>query len=454
MRNRWLIALSAVGIHISIGSVYAWSVLTRPIMKEMGFSLAETTWTFSLAILFLGFSAGFLGSFVEKIGPKKSGLIAMAFFGTGMLGTAYAIAAQSLTLLYLFYGVIGGIGLGVGYITPVSTLVKYFPDHRGFATGLAIMGFGFAALIAGPVMQYLTATVGLVNNFLILGCVYMLIMGASSLYLKPPVLKDSTGKVTHIQQGVTANEALKTWQFASLWWIFFVNITCGIGLLAVASPMAQETIGMDAAAAASMVGIIGVFNGGGRIVWSTVSDYIGRGRVYMLFFLLEVLAFWQLGQTREAFVFELLVLLIISCYGGGFSCMPAYLSDIFGTRQLSAIHGRILTAWGSRASPARPSSRTSMHRRAATRPRSTSSPPASCSTSSSLPCSSSTASARRRRARHFNLYIDNPFDSGSLWLARGARHSVTLGWRRRGQQILPHLDHFRMQQDFWRSRAK
>ena len=145
---------------------------------------------------------------------------------------------------------------------------------------------------------------------------------------------------------MTANEALKTWQFASLWWIFFVNITCGIGLLAVASPMAQETIGMDAAAAASMVGIIGVFNGGGRIVWSTVSDYIGRGRVYMLFFLLEVLAFWQLGQTREAFIFELLVLLIISCYGGGFSCMPAYLSDIFGTRQLSAIHGRILTAWG------------------------------------------------------------------------------------------------------------
>ena len=309
MRNRWLIALSAVGIHISIGSVYAWSVLTRPIMKEMGFSLAETTWTFSLAILFLGFSAGFLGSFVEKIGPKKSGLIAMTFFGAGMLGTAYAISAQSLTLLYLFYGVIGGIGLGVGYITPVSTLVKYFPDHRGFATGLAIMG-------------------------------------ASSLYLKPPVLRDSTGKVTHIQQGVTANEALKTWQFASLWWIFFVNITCGIGLLAVASPMAQEVIGMDAAAAASMVGIIGVFNGGGRIVWSTISDFIGRGRVYMLFFLLEVLAFWQLGQTKEALVFELLVLLIISCYGGGFSCMPAYLSDIFGTRQLSAIHGRILTAWG------------------------------------------------------------------------------------------------------------
>ena len=250
MRNRWLIALSAVGIHISIGSVYAWSVLTRPIMKEMGFSLAETTWTFSLAILFLGFSAGFLGSFVEKIGPKKSGLIAMVFFGTGMLGTAYAIAAQSLTLLYLFYGVIGGIGLGVGYITPVSTLVKYFPNHRGFATGLAIMGFGFAALIAGPLMQYLTARFGLVENFLILGVCYMVLIGASALYLKAPEQPEGKGTVTKRLRGATAAEAMRTWQFGALWWVFFVNITCGIGLLAVASPMAQEVVGMDAAQAA------------------------------------------------------------------------------------------------------------------------------------------------------------------------------------------------------------
>ena len=355
MRNRWLIALSAVGIHISIGSVYAWSVLTRPIMQQLGWSLSETTWAFSIAILFLGFSAGFLGKFVEKYGPKRSGLVSMCFFGAGMFGTALALHLGSLPLLYLFYGAIGGIGLGVGYITPVSTLVKYFPNHRGFATGLAIMGFGFAALIAGPVMQQLTARFGLTQNFLILGTVYMVLIGASSLYLKPPAKTTAqaaaasrrTGKASDVKVlGATASEAMHTWQFGALWWIFFVNITCGIGLLAVASPMAQEVVGMDAAQAASMVGIIGVFNGGGRIVWSTISDFIGRGRVYMLFFLLEVLAFWQLGQTKEALVFELLVLLIISCYGGGFSCMPAYLSDIFGTRQLSAIHGRILTAWG------------------------------------------------------------------------------------------------------------
>lgn len=347
MRNRWLIALSAIGIHICIGSVYAWSVLTRPIMQEMGFSLKETTWTFSLAILFLGLSAGFLGSFVEKYGPKRSGLISMCFFGTGMFGTALALHLHSLTLLYVFYGVIGGIGLGVGYITPVSTLVKYFPHNRGFATGLAIMGFGFASLIAGPLMQYLTAAYGLVDNFLILGCVYMVIMGMSALYLKLPAAPAAAhSKVTVQVHGFTANEALKTWQFGALWWVFFVNITCGIGLLAVASPMAQDVVKMSPAAAASMVGIIGLLNGFGRIAWSTVSDYIGRGWTYVLFFTIEIAAFWQLAGTTDAFMFQVLVLLIISCYGGGFSCMPAYLSDIFGTRQLSAIHGRILTAWG------------------------------------------------------------------------------------------------------------
>ena len=347
MRNRWLIALAAIGIHICIGSVYAWSVLTRPIMEQLGFTLKQTTWTFSLAILFLGLSAGFLGSFVEKYGPRKSGLVSMCFFGTGMFGTAFALSVHSLPLLYLFYGVIGGIGLGVGYITPVSTLVKYFPNHRGFATGLAIMGFGFAALIAGPLMQYLTATYGLVTNFLILGGVYMTIMGMSALYLKPPAAPAAAkNAIHHIVNGFTANEAVKTWQFGALWWVFFVNITCGIGLLAVASPMAQEVIGMSPIAAASMVGIIGLLNGGGRIVWSTVSDYIGRANTYLAFFVIEIVAFYLLGGVNESFMFQLLVFIIITCYGGGFSCMPAYLSDLFGTKQLSAIHGRILTAWG------------------------------------------------------------------------------------------------------------
>lgn len=352
MRNRWFIALAAIGLHISIGSVYAWSVLTRPIMADMGFTLSQTTWTFSLAILMLGLSAGFLGSFAEKIGPKKSGLLAMLFWVTGLLGTAYALSIHNLTLLYLFYGIIGGIELGIGYITPVSTLVKYFPNRPGFATGLAIMGFGFASLIAGPLMQFLVAQFGLVNNFIILGVIYLVIMGASSLYLKAPQQKHSTRTTkdkstmyvhTH---GMLANDAMKTWQFGALWWVFFINITCGIGLLSLASPMAQEAIGMTPTAAASLVGIIGIFNGGGRIAWSTISDYLGRAKTYILFFIIEIVAFYLLAQTNSALTFQILILLIITCYGGGFSCMPAYLADLYGIRQLSTIHGRILTAWG------------------------------------------------------------------------------------------------------------
>ena len=352
MRNRWFIALAAIGLHISIGSVYAWSVLTRPIMADMGFTLSQTTWTFSLAILMLGLSAGFLGSFAEKIGPKKSGLLAMLFLVTGLLGTAYALSIHNLTLLYLFYGIIGGIGLGIGYITPVSTLVKYFPNRPGFATGLAIMGFGFASLIAGPLMQYLVAQVGLVDTFIILGVIYLVIMGASSLYLKAPqpkhptrTTKDKSAMYDHTH-GMLANDAMKTWQFGALWWIFFINITCGIGLLSLASPMAQEAIGMTPAAAASLVGIIGIFNGGGRIAWSTISDYLGRSQTYILFFIIEIVAFYLLARTNSALTFQILILLIITCYGGGFSCMPAYLADLYGIRQLSTIHGRILTAWG------------------------------------------------------------------------------------------------------------
>lgn len=353
-------ALAAVGIHLCIGSVYAWSVLTKPVMEDMGLSLSGVTWAFSIAILFLGMSAGFLGGLVERIGPRNSGWLSACFFGTGMLGTALAISWKSPFLLYLFYGCLGGIGLGTGYITPVSTLVKWFPRHRGFATGLAIMGFGFSALLAGPAMQYLTSTVGLVSTFFILGTVYFVIIVLSASYLRPPRkgevatrFEEGLRKQTDIRKqrtakesSLTRKEAMHTWKWYALWWIFFTNITCGIGLLAIVSPMAQEVIHMTAAEAASFVGIIGIVNGAGRIIWSTVSDRIGRGLTYILFFAFEIAAFYLLAQTGDVFLFEWLVLAIISCYGGGFSCMPAYLSDLFGVRQLAAIHGSILTAWG------------------------------------------------------------------------------------------------------------
>ena len=359
-RNRVGIALSAVGIHASIGSVYAWSVLTKPVMAEMGITLSSTTWAFSIAILFLGLSAAFLGKFVERIGPRASGLLSMLFVCSGLIGTSLAVSMKSVALLYFFYGAIGGIGLGIGYITPVSTLVKWFPARRGFATGLAIMGFGFASLIGGPLMQKLTALYGLSTNFLIMGGAYAVVMTLSSLYLMPPkagetvdltkLSDDASEKLkkaaaAQTSRQYTRREAVQTWEFWSLWWLFFTNITCGIGLLAVASPMAQEAVGMNAAGAAALVGAIGIVNGLGRLAWSTLSDWMGRASTYVLFFVIETAAFFALAQTPSEAVFYILVLTIISCYGGGFSCMPAFLSDLFGVRQLSSIHGIMLTAW-------------------------------------------------------------------------------------------------------------
>ncbi len=357
-KNRWLIAASAVGIHISIGSVYAWSVYTKPLIAKFGWDLADTQFTFSLAIFFLGISAAFLGHYLEKKGPKKSGLLAALFFGVGIAGSGLAIYLESIYLLYLFYGVFGGIGLGLGYITPVSTLVKWFPDKRGLATGLAIMGFGFAALISSPVIVYLIAAVGIANTFFIMGSAYFIIIFASSLYLAPPPkgwapqgfhATDTSGKkkVSQDLSQLTANEAVKTKRFWYLWLMLFINISCGIAIISVASPMAQEYAGMTVVAAATMVGIMGLFNGVGRIGWATFSDVIGRPAMYTIFFAIQVVAFFLLPTVGNAILFQALIFVILSCYGGGFATIPAYIGDVFGTKQLGAIHGYMLTAWAA-----------------------------------------------------------------------------------------------------------
>ncbi len=354
-RNKWGIAAAAVGIHICIGSVYAWSVLTKPIMSEMGTGLQSVQWAFSLAIFFLGMSAAFFGSFVERYGPTVSGTVSAIFFSLGMLGTGMAVYLNNLWLMYIFYGVIGGIGLGIGYITPVSTLVKWFPKNRGFATGLAIMGFGFASLVAGPIMQFLYTTYGLVEMFFALGVSYVVIMLGSAFYLAAPeesqlfLLMETKGRIRNEEprpeKMYSATEAVQTWKFYALWWMLFINITCGIGLLSVASPMAQEVVGMTAKEAATMVGIIGLLNGLGRLLWAAASDYIGRANTYTLFFLIQIAAFYMLAQITDSFTFQMLLFLIITCYGGGFATIPAFLADLFGTKALSNIHGKVLTAW-------------------------------------------------------------------------------------------------------------
>lgn len=357
-KNRWLIALCGVCLHLSIGSAYAWSVFTIPLMKSFGWSQSQVSLTFSIAIFILGLSAAFMGKFVERFGPRVSGMLAAVFFGVGVAGSGLATAVGSLYLLYFFYGLIGGIGLGIGYIAPVSTLVKWFPDRRGLATGLAIMGFGFASLISGPVCAWLIENVNISATFYIMGAIYFVVMLAAAQYLSPPP-KDwlPAGFKAQVASGkkalkkdlsqLTANEAIKTGRFWMLWLMLFLNVTCGIAIIAVASPMAQEITGMSSIAAASMVGIMGLFNGGGRIGWATISDYIGRPNVYTTFFVLQVIAFFLLPNLSIAILFEIFVFAILSCYGGGFASIPAYIGDLFGTKELGAIHGYILTAWAA-----------------------------------------------------------------------------------------------------------
>src|SRR5690625_1786290 len=358
VKNRWLIAASAVGIHISIGSAYAWSVFTNPLANQYGWDTTEISLAFSIAIFFLGFSAAFMGKFVEKHGPRKSGMLSAFFFGVGVAGSGLATSLESLYMLYLFYGVIGGIGLGIGYIAPVSTLVKWFPDHRGLATGMAIMGFGFAALLSGPAAASLIDSVGISATFYTLGIIYFIVMTLASQYLAPPPdgwapkgvkqneqKKSDKGKITTDLSYLTANEAIKTRRFWMLWTMLFLNVTCGIAIIAVASPMAQEITGMSSVAAAAMVGVMGLFNGGGRLGWATLSDYIGRSNVYTVFFVIQIIAFFLLPTASNVILFQILLFAIVSCYGGGFSSIPAYIGDLFGTKQLGAIHGYILTAW-------------------------------------------------------------------------------------------------------------
>jgi len=357
-KNRWLMALSAVGVHICIGSVYAWSVYVKPIQEQMEWTLTDVTIAFSIAIFFLGLSAALMGKFVEKNGPRVSAIIAASLFGLGTMGSGLAIMMESKILLYFFYGVLGGCGLGIGYISPVSTLVKWFPDKRGMATGLAIMGFGFASAIWGPTIKVLIEAVGISGTFFILGALYFVVMFASALYLEKPEegylpkkfekkIKEGKKKLKEDLALLGLNEAVKTPRFYGLWLMLFINVTCGIAIIGVASPLLQEVIGLSAIAAAAAVGLMGIFNGAGRIFWASLSDYLTRPVVYIIFFATQALAFYILPTVTEIVVFQFLLFFIMSCYGGGFASIPAYIGDIFGTKELGAIHGYILTAWAA-----------------------------------------------------------------------------------------------------------
>jgi len=354
VKNRWLIVLSAVVIHLSIGSAYMYSVFKRPLADALGWSSTETSLAFTVAIFFLGLSAAVFGPFVERRGPRASALVAAVLFAGGHAIAGAAVAAGSLWLFYVGYGVVGGIGLGIGYISPVSTLVTWFPDRRGMATGMAVLGFGAGALLASPIAARLIQSVGISQTFFVLGAVFLVLMASGASYIaKPPAgwtpAAAASGtrrtRVTEDLAQLTAREALRTPRFWMLWVMMFINISAGIMLISVASPLAQEQIGMTAVAAAAMVGLMGLFNGAGRIGWASASDYLGRENVFILFFAVQLAAFLLLPLTSNALLFQVLLFTVLTMYGGGFASLPAFIGDLFGTKQLAAIHGLLLTAW-------------------------------------------------------------------------------------------------------------
>ncbi|WP_231182857.1 OFA family MFS transporter [Haladaptatus sp. DYF46] len=358
-KNRWLIAASAVAIHLSIGSIYAYSIYQIPLNETEGWSTSSVTLAFSIAVFVLGVTAAFLGKYVEEYGPRKAGLAAAVLYGLGMIGSGLSVQLGSLPLFLATFGVIGGMGIGLGYISPIGTLVEWFPDRRGMATGLAVMGFGAGALLTGPLGNFLIQNYGVSTAFFALGVLYFVLMSLGASYLAKPEkgwlpdgmhdMEDAQEKAKGALRGLdvhTAAEARTSPRFYMVWLIIFINVSAGIMLLAFASPMLQQIGGATATTAAFITGYIGIFNGGGRIAWATLSDYIGRTTTYAAFMVIQIAAFFVMPQVSGVWILTALMFLVITCYGGGFACLPAYLSDLFGTKEVSAIHGYALTAWG------------------------------------------------------------------------------------------------------------
>jgi len=361
--NRWRIPIGAVAVHICIGSVYAWSTFNRPIQalfpdQPWWFSPPYTT--FTTALVLLGLSAAFGGPWVERRGPRVAATAAACFFGTGLLVGGLGLAMHQPVIVFLGMGVIGGIGCGLGYISPVSTLVKWFPDRRGMATGMAIMGFGGGAFLAGYLNVFLMARFGVANTVMALGVAYLVIMLLGSrLLVRPPEgwvpagwIPPTTRQAMIADHSVTRNEALRTVQFALLWGILFINVTAGIGILAQASPMMQDMFHRTPIEAAAVVSLISIFNASGRFLWASASDYLGRRNTYTIFFVAQFIIFLLipgLAASGNWIMFEAAMFAVFTMYGGGFATIPAFLADIFGPDNVGAIHGALLTAWSAAA---------------------------------------------------------------------------------------------------------
>jgi MFS family permease len=363
MTNRWIIPVGAVLVHVCIGSVYAWSTFNRPIQAlfpDAAWWFSPPYTTFASALVLLGLSAAFGGPWVERRGPRTAATAAALLFGAGLLIGGLGLAIRQSVLVFLGMGVIAGIGCGLGYISPVSTLVKWFPDRRGMATGMAIMGFGGGAFIAGYLNVFLMQRIGVARTVMALGAGYLVVMLLGARIMRrPPADWRPAGWTPRVTNGpmiaahsVTRDEAIRTRQFYLLWGILFINVTAGIGILAQASPMMQDMFGRAALQAAAVVSLISVFNAGGRFVWASASDYIGRRNTYLTFFASQVGLFLLIPRFAAAgdwLLFQVSLFVIFTMYGGGFATIPAFLADIFGAQNVGAIHGALLTAWSAAA---------------------------------------------------------------------------------------------------------
>jgi MFS family permease len=372
--SRWMVPPAALCVHLCIGQAYAFSVFNLPMSKLLGISqstpadwkLTDLGWIFSIAIVFLGLSAAVFGRWVEEGGPRRAMFTAGLCWAGGFLISAVGVYMHNLWLIYFGYGVLGGCGLGIGYISPVSTLIKWFPDRPGMATGMAIMGFGGGAFIASPLSVWLMSKfstpthIGVAETFIVLGIVYFFFMMVGAVVVRIPqpgwkpegYVAPVAAKKLITNNDVFVYDALKTPQFWLIWWVLCLNVTAGIGVLGQASAMSQEMFPghVTPVAAAGFVGLMSLFNMGGRFFWASTSDYIGRKNTYFCFFVIGTVLYalvpWT-GLIGSVALFVAAFLVIISMYGGGFSTVPAYLRDIFGTRYVGAIHGMLLTAWSA-----------------------------------------------------------------------------------------------------------
>ncbi len=366
--NRWLVAIMGTLLQLCLGTVYAWSYFQKPLVTSFNWSNTQAAWAFSLAIFFIGFTAAWGGMNLPKYGPKKLAMLGATLYGLGWILGGFALSQHSLILLYLGYGIVGGSGLGLGYVTPVATVAKWFPDKKGLVTGMVIMGFGFGALILSKVIAPILVAAfgfdaaGLVKLFYVIGLV-LLVCGviAGAFMQDPPAgfvpegyTPPTTTATENAQIKLTVGDCLKSPRFIAMWLIFFCNITAGIMFIGFQSPMLQDLLKIQspdmtnaalAAAGATLIAISSIFNGVGRFFWGSLSDKIGRSQVFRLILGSQLVIFISLIFVQQPIIFGILVCYVLLCYGGGFGSMPSYVLDTFGTSLMPVIYGTILSAW-------------------------------------------------------------------------------------------------------------